>query len=94
MTMITHNRVEEPGAATIEPLAVDIKQLAKIVPFAVRTLRRMDASGKLPRGFKVGGRKVWRLSDIRLWCEWGFPPRAVFEERLRAHENNRTVVAQ
>ena len=66
-----------------EPLAVDIKAIAQLVPFAIRTLRRMDASGKLPQGFKVGGRKLWRVSDLRLWCEWGFPDRGEFESRLK-----------
>ena len=67
-----------------EPLAVDIKGIAKLVPFAIRTLRRMDASGKLPKGFKVGGRKLWRMSDLRLWCEWGFPDRTELKARLRS----------
>ena len=65
-------------------LAVDVRQMAKMVPFAIRTLRRMDSAGKLPLGFKVGGRKLWRLSDLRLWCEWGFPDRTEFEARLRS----------
>ncbi len=66
-----------------ERLAVDVRQMAKMVPFAVRTLRRMDSGGKLPRGFKVGGRKLWRVSDLRLWSDWGFPERQEFEERLK-----------
>ncbi len=67
----------------IPRLAVAIKDIAKMVPFAVRTLRRMDTSGRLPLGFKVGGRKLWRLSDLQLWSEWGFPDRAEFEARMR-----------
>ena len=47
------------------------------------TLRRMDAGGKLPRGFKIGGRKMWRTADLRLWVKWGFPERREFEERLK-----------
>ena len=66
-----------------EPLAVDVRQMSKLVPFAVRTLRRMDSGGKLPRGFKVGGRKLFRVADLRLWSEWGFPDRAEFELRLK-----------
>ena len=67
----------------VQRLAVDIKQMASMVPFAVRTLRRMDSGGKLPRGFKVGGKKLWRVSDLKLWTEWGFPERAEFEARMR-----------
>ena len=64
-------------------LAIDVRGIAKLVPFAVRTLRRMDSGGKLPRGFKVGGRKLWRVSDLLLWSEWGFPDRGEFELRLK-----------
>ena len=66
-----------------ERLAVDVRQMAKMFPFAVRTLRRKDSAGKLPKGFKVGGRKLWRVSDLLLWTEWGFPDRAEFESRLK-----------
>lgn len=66
-----------------EQLAVDARGMSKLVPFSVRTLRRMDAAGTLPRGFKLGARKVWRLSDLRLWSDWGFPERQEFEERLK-----------
>ncbi len=73
---------------TLQPelLAVDVRGIARLLPFAIRTLRRMDAAGKLPRGFKVGGRKLWRFSDLRLWCEWGFPERLEFESRLKSLE--------
>ena len=69
---------------TCEPerLAVDVQQMAQMVPFSIRTLRRMDSAGKLPRGFKLGGRKLWRVSDLRLWTEWGFPERQEFEAKL------------
>ena len=66
-----------------ELLAVDVRQMAEMVPFSVRTLRRMDSGGKLPRGFKVGGRKLWRVSDLQLWSKWGFPERREFEARLK-----------
>ena len=66
-----------------EQLAVDVRQMTKMVPFAVRSLRRMDSGGKLPRGFKIGGRKMWRVSDLLLWSEWGFPDREAFELRLK-----------
>ena len=66
-----------------EQLAVDVRQMGKMLPFSVRTLRRMDVAAKIPRGFKVGARKLWRISDLRLWAEWGFPERKAFETRLK-----------
>jgi predicted DNA-binding transcriptional regulator AlpA len=62
-----------------EMLAVDIRRISRMVPFGIRTLRRMDASGRMPRGFKVGQKKVWRRSDIEAWVEAGFPDRHTFE---------------
>jgi len=75
---------DSPTAA-IEPLAMTASQIAEqgIVPVSLRTWRRMDSAGKCPRGLTCGGRKVWRLSDLRLWAEWDFPDRRVFEARLR-----------
>ena len=84
IAMSPQGQLQEPDRVEPTQLAVDIKGIAKLVPFAIRTLRRMDSGGKLPRGFKVGGRKLWRVSDLRLWCEWGFPDRTEFEARLRS----------
>ena len=75
--------MESTTVQQAEQLAVDVKQMARMVPFSVRTLRRMDAAGKLPRGFKLSGRKLWRVSDLRLWAAWGFPERKEFDERLK-----------
>ena len=63
-----------------EQLAVDVRQMAKMVPFSIRTLRRMDSAGKLPRGHRVGGKKLWRTADLALWAKLGFPNREKFEE--------------
>ena len=62
-----------------EQLAVDARGMSKLVPFSVRTLRRMDSAGKLPRGHKVGGKKLWRVTDLVLWAKLGFPDREEFE---------------
>ena len=64
-----------------EPIAVTVSEMSKLVPFAVRTLRRMDSAGKLPRGHRVGGKKLWRVSDLTLWAKLGFPDREEFEAR-------------
>ena len=72
----------------VEPLAVDANRIVKEVfpDFSLRTWRRWDSAGKCPRGFKCGGRKVWRLADLRQWAAWGFPDRVAFETRLRSRE--------
>ena len=73
----------DPTIQQPEQLAVDVRQMGKMLPFSVRTLRRMDSACRLPRGFKLGSRKLWRVSDLRLWTEWGFPEREEFEARLK-----------
>ena len=62
-----------------EQLAVDARGMSKLVPFSVRTLRRMDSAGRIPKGHRVGGKKLWRVSDLTRWAELGFPDREEFE---------------
>ena len=65
-----------------EQLAVDARGMSKLVPFSVRTLRRMDSAGKIPKGHRVGGKKLWRVSDLALWAKLGFPDREEFEAHM------------
>ena len=78
----------ETPAATV-PLAVDASRIvSEVFPdFSLRSWRRWDSAGKCPLGFKVGGRKVWRVSDLKQWADWGFPDREAFEARWRSHQN-------
>ena len=63
-----------------EQLAVDVRQMSKLVPFSIRTLRRMDSAGKIPKGHRVGGKKLWLVADLRQWAKFGFPDREKFEQ--------------
>ena len=69
---------------TLQPEAVTVaaKAAAPMFSLSVRSWRRHDSSGRIPRGFKIGGRKVWRVSDLERWARWEFPDRARFEKRL------------
>ena len=77
--------------ASISPevLAVSARQIVErgIVPVSLRKWRRMDAAGECPRGFKLGGCKLWRMADLKLWAMCGFPDRVKFEARLKAMQN-------
>ena len=68
---------------TVAPVTVDARGVAVMFSLSVRTVRRLDSSGKIPPGFKIGGRKLWRLRDLRLWSERGFPARREFQDYLR-----------
>ena len=77
--------------ASSEPIAVDAERIvSEVFPdFSLRSWRRWDSAGRCPRGFMVGGRKVWRMSDLKQWAEWGFPDRATFQARLRSEKGGR-----
>lgn len=68
-----------------EAVAIDAERIvAEVFPdISLRSWRRLDSAHRCPAGFMVGGRKFWRMSDLRRWAELGFPERAEFE-RLNA----------
>ena len=61
-----------PGIGTI---AIDATALAGLLGLSVRTIRRLDASGKLPQPVKIGGAVRWRREEIDAWLEAGCPDR-------------------
>ncbi len=56
-------------------LVVDAKRLARLLTCGVRTVRTLDAGGKLPKPLRIGGRVVWRVAEIRDWLAAGAPDR-------------------
>ena len=80
---------DQPPAA--HPLALDARSITVSVfpDIALRTWRRLDASGACPRGFTVGRRKLWRLDDLERWADWGFCDRREFEVRMKGKTENR-----
>ena len=61
------------------PFAVDASELAKLMSLGLRTIRSMDAAGKLPKAFRCGARKLWSVDEIRAWIKAGAPERATWE---------------
>lgn len=61
------------------PIAVDAACLAQMLGLSVRTIRRLDAAGKLPRPIKIGGAVRWRRAEIELWLEADCPDRQRWE---------------
>ena len=80
-------------ATELSPLAVDAKDLGAMLRLSVRTVRTMDAAGKLPRPLRLNGRAVrWVLdgpTGIRAWLVAGAPNRQQFEALLKAESNGR-----
>ena len=65
----------------LKPLVVDAKRLARLLSCGVRTVRTLDASGKLPKPLRIGGSVVWILDEIRAWLTAGAPDRETWEAR-------------
>ena len=63
----------------LPPLVVDAKGLATLLTCGVRTVRTLDAAGKLPTPLRLGGRVVWRRAEIKAWVAAGCPDRAAWE---------------
>ena len=64
-----------------EPLVADAKLLAQLLTCGIRTVRTLDASGKLPKAVRIGGRVCWIVNEIREWIEAGAPDRDTWEAR-------------
>jgi predicted DNA-binding transcriptional regulator AlpA len=73
----------------LSPLAVDAKGLTQLLPFELRTIRTMDAAGRLPEPLRIGGRVCWLVCDIRAWLAAGAPDRETWAAIRDARNRNR-----
>src|SRR5436190_189030 len=73
-----------PVAPAIEPLLVDADHASRMCGVSTATWFRLKSAGKTPAPVKLGGRVLYRLSDLRLWAELGCPDRRTFEARKPA----------
>lgn len=63
-----------------EPLAVDARQLGRMLGLSIRTVRTMDSAGRLPRPVKLNGSSVrWLVNEVRDWLAAGAPSRSEWE---------------
>lgn len=63
-------------------IALDAPQLAEVLGLSVRTVRRLDALGKLPRPVRIGGAVRWRREEIDQWLGAGCPDRQTWESQV------------
>jgi prophage regulatory protein len=64
-------------------MAIDANGLAVTLGLSVRTVRRLDSSGKIPRPVRIGGAVRWRTEEIANWLEAGCPDRQRWEAMKR-----------
>ena len=60
--------------------SIDIRELSKITGRSLASLRRADATQRLPAGFRLGKSRRWMLSDVLAWLSAGAPERRVWEK--------------
>jgi predicted DNA-binding transcriptional regulator AlpA len=75
-----------PTPRALEPLLVDARSLAALLGVSLRTVRALDASGRIPEPIKLSpGCLRWRHAEVCDWIAAGCPPREVWA-RLRARK--------
>ena len=76
-----------PATEEPRPLAVSAQILAPMLAVSLRTIRTMDAAGKLPRPVKLNGHCVrWIVAELEAWLNAGAPDRATWELVKKEHE--------
>jgi len=69
----------ESNENTGETLVISASELAKRLGLSLRTVRRLDCSGKLPRPVRIGGAVRWRVEEITAWLASDCPDREHWE---------------
>jgi predicted DNA-binding transcriptional regulator AlpA len=57
----------------VQPAAFDARAAAAFVGVSRAHWLRLAASGRAPRGMKLGARRVWSRAELSAWIEAGAP---------------------
>lgn len=68
-------------------LAVDARGLAGMLGVGKRSIDTYNAAALIPRPFRLSGRTLWNVREIRRWLDAGSPPRAEWEAMKQARTN-------
>lgn len=71
-------------APAAEPLAVGAEDLAGMLGTSERNVWKLSSGGLIPAPFKLGGRVLWNVADIRRWLDAGSPDRPTWERIKKA----------
>jgi predicted DNA-binding transcriptional regulator AlpA len=78
-----------PAHPNTEPLMVRATAAARLCGVSEATWHRLRAAHQTPAPLRLGGSILWRVSDLKLFVEWGCPNRKEFEARLQAERGRR-----
>lgn len=73
--------IGEPATIGPEPppLMLTAAEFARELRVSLKTLRRLDAAAKIPRGTKIGHAKRWDRQAVERWLRAGAPSRKEWE---------------
>ncbi len=69
--------------ADAEPLLIDAEEVARLLHVSRSTFYSLDASGRVPRGVKLGRLRRWSRNELCAWIAEGCPPRVRWEAMRR-----------
>lgn len=69
---IQQDTIEQNGSTEV-PQLLTAARLAAILDISVRTLRRLQATGRLPHSIRLGGSVRWRAEEVQAWIDAGCP---------------------
>ena len=58
-----------------QPLLVDCREAAALCGVGRTLWLDLDQRGRIPQGFKLGRRKLWRVDELKSWVAAGMPNR-------------------
>ena len=72
--------VAPPVAAEV-PALLRARAAAQLCGIGLATWWRWDAAGRMPRGVKIGGARLWSRLELLEWIRAGCPLRAEWQAR-------------
>ena len=82
--------VSPTAAPAPPPLLVRAPEAAHLCGVSEASWHRLRAAGRTPAPLRLGGSVVWRMEELREWCEAGCPARREWETRRAAQDNGRS----
>lgn len=80
MTTATHAAATPPE---VGPLLLDAAEAARLLGIGRSTFYRLDETGAVPRGVRLGRMRRWSSEELRAWIAAKCPPRSRWEELTR-----------
>jgi predicted DNA-binding transcriptional regulator AlpA len=77
-------RAPEAAAPRVEAALLRARDAAALCGIGLATWWRWDAAGRMPRGVKIGGARLWSREELLDWIRAGCPARPEWQARREA----------